>query len=913
MIEIRNKKLCESCFGEVEEEGKCPHCGFSKEEFEPDPLVLPMGTKLEDKILIGRVMGKGGFGITYLGYDLRMEKAIAVKEYYPNGIACRSQTRTEVLLANANAEDTFNKGTEKFYAEAEMVAQFNGNPNIVGVYDYFRANNTVYLIMEYLNGITLKNYVKKHGKISDGQALFVMDKMAAALSITHSAGVLHRDISPDNIMVCLDGKIKLIDFGAARQIVAESSSNLTVVMKPGYTPIEQYTKKGKQGAWTDIYALGASIYYTMTGKIIDDPYERMENDSEFVKNIYGINDTLWNVIKKCTMINASDRYGSAIELRKALNATSAPLQAEPIVLEVDDVKIGTGEKQEVIVKTEEPDVTEPIELFPSEEVNEPEQHEQPDDKYELPDTPAKEGYNPYENVYDKTVTKNPRAKKPAGKKLIGILGAAAAVVVIAVGAVFLLPRLLRESSPVDAKVLIHLGFESADGLTAVNRTSDVGSNGGATFGINESDHEIIIAEGKGAVGNALYLDGSYGIKFDMVRIDDDSYTISFWYKAERINTFSPIIQMGRNMGKDPSVTTVSWINFTDIAVGDTYPTVWNRNSGLNYQDTEIWPWMQATDGRVYGLNEWCLVTVVADGKHYTCDDGSEHVGARLYINGELKRNCSDEVDNGLCAYIFAGDGIEGYIGINYWDNLYQGYIDEFYVFDDALTAEQVKTLYEAGSTADITPDAGNNKGGGNGSNSNSGNDGNSSGSVDHVSSAAPVDNSSICTLGTPNRVLEWWTENTDSFELDDGDTLTARFNLYSDAAEFWHTLVTAFVNVPINSTLIPNDDNYEGYFEYAILRADWWGWGDESYYSQWGCSWGEDDVESWLALTTNCKVELTITRNGGEVNMDYLFTGTDGKIMNEYVTFTSTMTADSPVFLFFTGEGAYIELLEVNR
>ena len=282
MIEINKKKLCESCFAETDSE-VCPKCGFNKSDYTADPLVLPMGTKLDDKIVIGRVMGKGGFGVTYLGYDLRMDKTIAVKEYYPNGIAYRSPSGTEVSVADTKSAETFEKGAEKFYTEAEMVAQFNGNPNIVSVYDYFRANNTVYLIMEYLSGITLKNYVKKHGRLTDGQALFVIDKIAAALSITHSAGVLHRDISPDNIMICMDGKIKLIDFGAARQIMAESSSNLTVVMKPGYTPIEQYTKKGRQGAWTDIYSLGVSVYYALTEVIIDDPYARMDDDSELAE------------------------------------------------------------------------------------------------------------------------------------------------------------------------------------------------------------------------------------------------------------------------------------------------------------------------------------------------------------------------------------------------------------------------------------------------------------------------------------------------------------------------------------------------------------------------------------------------------------------------------------------------------
>lgn len=368
MIEVNNKKLCDSCFAEVNGEGACEKCGFDKNTYSPDAMVLPIGTRLENKIIIGRVMGKGGFGVTYLGYDIRMEKVIAVKEYYPNGIAYRAPGGTEISVNDGKSAETFNDGAEKFYTEAEMVAQFNGNPNIVSVYDYFRANNTVYLIMEFISGMTLKNYVKRHGRLTDGQALFVMDKIAAALSITHSAGVLHRDISPDNIMICRDGKVKLIDFGAARQIMAESSSNLTVVMKPGYTPIEQYTKKGKQGAWTDIYSLGVSVYYALTEVILDDPYARMDSDDELAENSHNVNGDLWNILKKCTMINASDRYGSAIDLRKALKSVSAPLKAEAVVLNDDDLR-DSPENAEEIPKTMEQTfpVTEkseePIEVF----------------------------------------------------------------------------------------------------------------------------------------------------------------------------------------------------------------------------------------------------------------------------------------------------------------------------------------------------------------------------------------------------------------------------------------------------------------------------------------------------------------------------------------------------------------------
>lgn len=340
MIETGNRKLCENCFAEIDGE-PCSHCGYAGGQSDADRAILPPGTKLNDRILIGRLMGKGGFGITYLGYDLRMDKVIAVKEYYPNGIAYRAADGVTVKIADTGAGETFEKGAEKFYSEAQMVAQFNGNPNIVSVYDYFRANNTVYLVMEYLRGITLKDYVRNYGRLTEGQVLYVLNKMAAALSITHSAGVLHRDISPDNIMLCTDGKVKLIDFGAARQIMAESSANLTVVLKPGYTPVEQYTKKGRQGAWTDIYSLGVSLYYALTGVVLDDPYERMEDDKELEENDRGINADLWTILKKCTMISAADRYNNAIELRKALAGVSEPVKPEPVPVDPEEIsKIG---------------------------------------------------------------------------------------------------------------------------------------------------------------------------------------------------------------------------------------------------------------------------------------------------------------------------------------------------------------------------------------------------------------------------------------------------------------------------------------------------------------------------------------------------------------------------------------------
>lgn len=464
MIEISNKKICESCFCEISGEEACPHCGFIESEYTPDPMVLPIGTKLNDKIIIGRVMGKGGFGITYLGYDLRMDKIIAVKEYYPNGICYRAHMETELTVADSKAAETFEQGAQKFYTEAEMVAQFNGNPNIMGVYDYFRANNTVYLVMEFLSGMTLKNYVRNHGRLSDGQALFVMDKMAAALIITHSAGVLHRDISPDNIMICADGKVKLIDFGAARQIMTESSSNLTVVMKPGYTPIEQYTKKGKQGAWTDIYSLGVSMYYALTEVILDDPYSRMDDDSEFDENKHGINGSIWEILKKCTMINASDRYGSAIDLRKALKSVSAPLMAEAIKLSDEDLKRQTrGDKEEAdaALSSEEAAVlvsetvnntsaAEEIEIFAEEK-------ESPD-KSEDTDTAASQEADNFQSDSGKPSKEGKRSRdkktSKGRKKLVPIICACAGLAAAAVLVFAVIPNIRKTPHDIPADVVL---------------------------------------------------------------------------------------------------------------------------------------------------------------------------------------------------------------------------------------------------------------------------------------------------------------------------------------------------------------------------------------------------------------------------------------------------------------------------
>ncbi|MCR5774871.1 MAG: serine/threonine protein kinase, partial [Lachnospiraceae bacterium] len=332
MFTVNNHRLCENCFSMIDAE-PCPKCGYDKHTYRDDPITLALGSRLNERYLIGGVIGKGGFGITYLAYDMKLDAKVAVKEYYPIGLAIRTPGNTTVSVSDHDSEETFKAGAEKFYNEAKMIARFNGNTNIVSVHDFFYENDTVYFTMGYLQGETLKSHLK-HSRLNAGQAVRVMQDITNALMLVHSENILHRDISPDNIMICKDGSIKLLDFGAARQVTAERSQSLSVILKQGFAPLEQYQKRGKQGPWTDIYALGATIYNALTGELLDDPMTRLEDDSELMDNDHGIPESLWNIIKKCIMLKIEERYPDIFELKKDLNAVG--IEPEPLCSTEED-------------------------------------------------------------------------------------------------------------------------------------------------------------------------------------------------------------------------------------------------------------------------------------------------------------------------------------------------------------------------------------------------------------------------------------------------------------------------------------------------------------------------------------------------------------------------------------------------
>lgn len=284
---------------------------------------LNEGEMLAGRYVIGDILGFGGFGITYSAWDTKLEVKVAIKEYYPANLVNRIPGTKEVEIYSPKKKEEFEKGLNRFLREAQNMAKFSGNKNIVNVYNYFKENKTAYLVMEFLDGMSLKEYTKIHGeKLPYGQVLEFSKCIIAALRVLHKKHIIHRDISPDNIFICKDGTVKLIDFGATRfALETEEEKTLSVVLKPGFAPPEQYRSKGKQGPWTDIYALGATMYRTLTGVVPDESVNRNVRDElkEPKEYVSEIPEYLNKILMKCLALNPELRFRSVDELEQMLD------------------------------------------------------------------------------------------------------------------------------------------------------------------------------------------------------------------------------------------------------------------------------------------------------------------------------------------------------------------------------------------------------------------------------------------------------------------------------------------------------------------------------------------------------------------------------------------------------------------
>ena len=332
---IDPNKLCMGCMSELEQNtGPCPFCGFDIKRYDRPKNSLPLYEIVHGKYLIGRVLGIGGFGITYIAWDFYQSKKVCIKEYFPRSVAVRNpqaQSYTEQISVSiqysmlmqtqsvTKIKNAYKNGLQAYIKEAENLSKFYLLPGIVSVRDFFYGNRTAYIVMEYIDGIDMKRYAGlKGGRLSPPIVFSLLNDVFQSLDQIHRANIIHRDISPDNIMLTRQGKAKLIDFGAAKNF--ENSENASILLKHGYAPIEQYDRDGKQGPWTDVYSLCASIYYLLTGKRIPSAQKRIEQDTVELLQVMGVPvaENVDRAIQKGLSIDRMERYQTIGELYQDL-------------------------------------------------------------------------------------------------------------------------------------------------------------------------------------------------------------------------------------------------------------------------------------------------------------------------------------------------------------------------------------------------------------------------------------------------------------------------------------------------------------------------------------------------------------------------------------------------------------------
>ncbi|MCD8118347.1 MAG: BspA family leucine-rich repeat surface protein [Lachnospiraceae bacterium] len=315
---------CINCMKEIAPGTRiCPYCGYDRQT-EQMPSALRPDTILRGRYLVGRVIGRGGFGITYVGLDLTLEMKVAIKEYYPSGIASRNNSWSNQVVwdsvsQNQDARAQRADSMERVLKEARRTAKLSDVSSIVSVHDAFQENETAYIVMEFIEGTTLKDYLASHGMMSweeCKQMLFpVMDGLAQA----HDLGIIHRDISPDNIIIRPDGTAKLLDLGAAVDVSANDGHASTLVVKNNFSAAEQYDENGKIGSWTDVYAFAAMLYYCLTGKLMVPVIDRMMTQKALTFPAQPeVPEQVKNALKKALEVDQENRIPDMRAFKRAL-------------------------------------------------------------------------------------------------------------------------------------------------------------------------------------------------------------------------------------------------------------------------------------------------------------------------------------------------------------------------------------------------------------------------------------------------------------------------------------------------------------------------------------------------------------------------------------------------------------------
>lgn len=325
--------ICPNCFKEVSSYS-CSYCGYTYDYSNRDMEVLEPGKLLSMRYVIGRCLGRGGFGITYLAYDTIEDELCALKEYFPGDISSREDDG--YLKIDTYRTDLYNSGKKNFIEEAKILKKIRDCENIVKVKNFFAENNTAYLVMEYLDGMNVKRFLStyyQNGKMSFNNAYIILCTVAKTLVNVHARGILHRDITPENIFITNDGSITLIDFGSSREFMRQNLDGMSVYIKPGYAPPEQYHYNGKQGPWSDIYSLAATFYYLISGVNIRPAKERMIEDNLLPLSQLNsdVSPHISNVISKSLCLDYSKRYQTVEDFIYDLEKPSKAADVKPCI------------------------------------------------------------------------------------------------------------------------------------------------------------------------------------------------------------------------------------------------------------------------------------------------------------------------------------------------------------------------------------------------------------------------------------------------------------------------------------------------------------------------------------------------------------------------------------------------------
>ena len=325
------------CFGCMEEiHGyPCPVCGFDPAQAAAPNYVLPYGAILNGRYIVGKMLGQGGFGITYIGWDLAMERKVAIKEYYPSGQVSRNPgSRDLTWYTNEQSRQARQNGMQMFLKEARKMSKVDNLTNVVRVRDIFQENETAYIVMDFVEGETLKARLDKTGPLTWKQAKEIFVPAMQAMEQVHQAGLVHRDISPDNLMLTPDGRVMILDLGAAKDLAINKGASSAMVVKGGFSPPEQYAQQGGSGSWTDVYAIAATMYHSLTGVVPPTAVDRMQGEpvNWALLETGGVPNHVIAALQNAMKLNARERTQTMAELlRQCQSETAVVARKEPPV------------------------------------------------------------------------------------------------------------------------------------------------------------------------------------------------------------------------------------------------------------------------------------------------------------------------------------------------------------------------------------------------------------------------------------------------------------------------------------------------------------------------------------------------------------------------------------------------------